>query len=72
MPLMGMLSRPAFDAIEKAAANGNQAAYELVSYWVGQGVGLIDQVRSATAIVQEFKVEFADAVENLMGSLEEA
>ena len=36
-----------------------------MSYFVGQGVGLIDSVRSAGAVVQEFKEDFADAVEHI-------
>ncbi|RYX88268.1 MAG: nitronate monooxygenase, partial [Bradyrhizobiaceae bacterium] len=38
-----------------------------VSYFVGQGVGLIDSVKSAGAVVQEFKQDFAEAVEALNG-----
>jgi hypothetical protein len=32
---------------------------------VGQGVGLIDSVKSARQVVEEFKLDFADAVEEL-------
>lgn len=66
MPLMSMLSMPAFRHIEKAAAGGNGKAVDLVSYFVGQGVGLIDGVSSATAVVQQFKQDFAGSVSNLM------
>jgi NAD(P)H-dependent flavin oxidoreductase YrpB (nitropropane dioxygenase family) len=31
----------------------------------GQGVGLIDSVKSASAVVQEFKEDFAEAVEHM-------
>ena len=40
-------------------------ARDLVSYFVGQGVGLIDSVKSAGAVVQEFKEEFVEAVEHM-------
>ncbi|HEY9091343.1 nitronate monooxygenase [Parasphingorhabdus sp.] len=70
MPLMAMISMPSFDRIDRAADGGNEQAKELVSYWVGQGVGLIDAIRSATAVVQEFKEDFADSVENLMKTIE--
>ncbi|MGB6638855.1 MAG: nitronate monooxygenase, partial [Bradyrhizobium sp.] len=40
-------------------------ARDLVRYWVGQGVGLIDSVKSATTVVQEFKEDFAEAVEHM-------
>jgi NAD(P)H-dependent flavin oxidoreductase YrpB (nitropropane dioxygenase family) len=59
MPLMGAISVPAFDRIDRAAAAGHEGARELVSYFVGQGVGLVDSVRSAGAVVQSFKEEFA-------------
>ncbi len=71
LPLMGMLSQPAFARIDKAAEGGNAQARDLVSYWVGQGVGLIDGVRSAGAVVQEFKAEFADAVGALLELVED-
>ena len=46
-------------------------ARDLVSYFVGQGVGLIDSVKSAGAVVQEFKEDFADAVEHMNMLMEE-
>jgi NAD(P)H-dependent flavin oxidoreductase YrpB (nitropropane dioxygenase family) len=65
MPLQSVISRDAFDSIDRAAAAGNARARELVSYFVGQGVGLIDSVKSAGAVVQEFKEDFAEAVEHM-------
>ena len=70
MPLMGMVSEPSFQKIEKAVVGGNQAAFELVSYFVGQGVGLVDQVRSARSVVQDFRGEFAEAVMGLSAMME--
>jgi NAD(P)H-dependent flavin oxidoreductase YrpB (nitropropane dioxygenase family) len=65
MPLQSIISRDAFASIDRAAAAGNARARDLVSYFVGQGVGLIDSVKSATAVVQEFKEDFAEAVEHM-------
>ncbi len=65
MPLQSIISRDAMASVDKAAATGHAGARELVSYFVGQGVGLIDSVKSATAVVQEFKEDFAEAVERL-------
>jgi NAD(P)H-dependent flavin oxidoreductase YrpB (nitropropane dioxygenase family) len=65
MPLQTLVSTDAFRAIDKAAAGGNQRARELVSYFVGQGVGMVDSVKSAGAVVQEFKTEFLEAVEHM-------
>ena len=65
MPLQSMISRDAFISIDRAAAAGNPQARDLVSYFVGQGVGLVDSVKSAGAVVQEFKEEFIEAVEHM-------
>ena len=65
MPLQSIISRDAFSSIDRAAAAGNAQARDLVSYFVGQGVGLIDSVKSAGAVVQEFKEDFIDAVEHM-------
>lgn len=72
MPLMGMVSEPAFARIERAAAAGNESARELVSYFVGQGVGLVEDVRPAKAVVQAFREEFADAVGSLLAMLDDS
>ena len=69
MPLMGMVSEPAFARIEREAAAGNAEARELVSYFVGQGVGLVEQVRSSRQVVQDFREEFLDAVGSLAASV---
>ena len=69
MPLMGMVSEPAFHRIERAAEAGHPEARELVSYFVGQGVGLVEEVRPSRAVVQAFREEFVEAVERLGSSL---
>ncbi|MGV6807786.1 MAG: nitronate monooxygenase [bacterium] len=71
MPLMSMIAMPAFKQIDKSVENGNQQAVDLVSYWVGQGVGLVDSVRSSGQIVQSFKEEFAESIMGLNALLEE-
>ncbi len=70
MPLMSLLSEPALRAIDKAAVNGNPAAQALSTYWVGQGVGLVNEVHSAGAVVQDFKQEFAAGFEALAGAID--
>ncbi|HBK15447.1 MAG TPA: monooxygenase, partial [Erythrobacter sp.] len=44
---------------------GNDNARELVSYFVGQGVGLVEQVRSSRQVVQDFREEFLEAASSL-------
>jgi NAD(P)H-dependent flavin oxidoreductase YrpB (nitropropane dioxygenase family) len=67
MPLQGILSEPAMRRIVLAAEGGNEKARQLVSYFVGQGVGLIESVRSAREVVRDFMTEFAEALEDLHG-----
>ena len=70
MPQMGLLSQPAFRRIEKAAAAGKPGARDMVSYFVGQGVGLIEQIRSASGVVQDFKEDYLAAIERINATLE--
>ena len=71
MPLMSMLSQPALTTVDRAADGGNAKACELVTYWVGQGVGLVEGIYGAGAVVQQFKEEFAEAMEQLMDTIAE-
>lgn len=71
MPLQSLISEGALRAIERSAAAGNPAARNLVTYFVGQGVGLIDSIKSARQVVEEFKLDFADAVEELQNLSQE-
>jgi NAD(P)H-dependent flavin oxidoreductase YrpB (nitropropane dioxygenase family) len=64
------LAQPAFAKIDRAVEKGNVEAKDLASYWVGQGVGLIDSVRSTGHVVQEFKEQFGEAILNLNTLLE--
>ncbi len=65
MPLQGLLAEPAMQRVNKSAEAGNAAALPLVSYFVGQGVGLVDGIPSARSVVQDFMAEFADALEDM-------
>jgi NAD(P)H-dependent flavin oxidoreductase YrpB (nitropropane dioxygenase family) len=69
MPLMGMVAEAAFGRITRDAERGHDGARALASYFMGQGIGLIDEIASATSIVQQFKEEFADAVGSLLPHL---
>ena len=65
MPFQGLVSEPAFAAIDRAAQKGNAGARELVSYFVGQGVGMVDSVKTCREVVREFMEEFAEALDDL-------
>ena len=65
MPFMSLISEGALRAADAAAQGGNAKARDLVTYFVGQGVGLVDDVRSAGQVVQDFKTGYIAAVERL-------
>ena len=69
MPFQSLISEPALRRADKVAAGGNEAARELVTYFVGQGVGLVESVTSARAVVQSFMEEYVEAVETLNGAV---
>ncbi|MFI5352438.1 MAG: nitronate monooxygenase [Candidatus Binatales bacterium] len=71
MPLQSLISEPALHAAERAAAKGNAKARELVTYFVGQGVGLVDSVKSTRTVVKEFMEEFVEAISDLQALTEE-
>ena len=70
MPLQSLLVEPALLRIDKLAQSGHAGARDLATYWVGQGVGLMNQEQTAAAVVQEFKADFLDACERLTTSLD--
>ncbi|MBV8359916.1 MAG: nitronate monooxygenase [Deltaproteobacteria bacterium] len=65
MPFQSMLSEPALRAAQRVAQSGNSKARELVTYFVGQGVGLVDSIKSSRVVVQEFMQEFAEALDEM-------
>ncbi len=70
MPLQSMVAEPVLQRIEVLAEGGHDGAAQLATYWVGQGVGLMNQAMSATAVVQGFKEDYLTAVERLMATVE--
>ncbi len=65
MPLQRFVAEPALEEIDRLSIIGHQGAKKLSTYWVGQGVGLMDQKLSACETVYKFKQEFAEAYERL-------
>ncbi|MGA2410959.1 MAG: nitronate monooxygenase family protein [Candidatus Binataceae bacterium] len=70
MPYQTLLSEPALRLALRAAERGNKKARELVTYWVGQCVGLTDTVKSTRAVVTEFMEEFAEAIDEMQSVTE--
>ena len=71
MPLQPMVAEPALQKVNKLAAGGHKGAQDLATYWVGQGVGLMNQSISASDVVQDFKEDFIGAYERMTGFFEE-
>ncbi|WP_428486934.1 NAD(P)H-dependent flavin oxidoreductase [Rhodopila sp.] len=65
MPLQGLISEPAMARVNRAAEAGNADAVALVSYFVGQGVGLVDSIPSCRQVVAGFMTEFAEALDDM-------
>ena len=72
MPLQSLVSEPALRKIDKLAEKGDPAAKRLATYWVGQGVGLMNAPLSVRTVVFDFMQDFAEAAERLGGFLEDA
>lgn len=70
MPLQSLVSEPCLTKVDKLSQSGHEGAKTLATYWVGQGVGLMNQPMSAGAVVQKFKEEYLQAFERLSGSLD--
>jgi NAD(P)H-dependent flavin oxidoreductase YrpB (nitropropane dioxygenase family) len=71
LPLQNMISEPALRRIDKLAATGHEGAQQLATYFVGQGVGLMNRVKPAREVVLEFIEDYVTAAERLAGSLDD-
>lgn len=71
MPLQSIVTEPAMRKITKLADGGHEGAKELASYFVGQGVGLMNHAQSARSVVYEFMEDYLAAAERLQGTLDE-
>ena len=70
MPLQSLVTEPALGRVDKLSQSGHAGAKDLATYWVGQGVGLMNRQMSAAAVVQEFKEDFFNAFVRLSDALE--
>ncbi len=67
MPLQSLVSEPALRKVDKLSEGGHEGAKALATYWVGQGVGLMNEAMSAGQVVQAFKEDWVAACERLNG-----
>ena len=70
-PVQPLVAEPALRKLDKLSQAGNQKAIELSTYWVGQCVGLMNEVKSAGEVVQDFKEDFIEAYDRLNTTLED-
>ena len=69
LPLQNMLVEPVLRRVDKLAAQGHPGAQALATYFVGQGVGLMNKVKPAREVVLEFIEDYVTAAERLSASL---
>jgi NAD(P)H-dependent flavin oxidoreductase YrpB (nitropropane dioxygenase family) len=65
MPLQPLVSEPALSKITKMAEGGHPGARQLATYWVGQGVGLMNEVQSCKSVMYDFMQDFLAATEKM-------
>ncbi|MEH6791051.1 nitronate monooxygenase family protein [Parasphingorhabdus sp.] len=69
MPLQSLVAEPPLRVIDKLSQGDSQGAKDLATYWVGQGVGLMNEQMTAGQVVQGFKEDFLTAFERLSANL---
>jgi NAD(P)H-dependent flavin oxidoreductase YrpB (nitropropane dioxygenase family) len=70
MPFQHILTGRALQLAEKSTDGGNSKAREVLTQGVGQAIGLVNESKSCRSIVQEFKEDFADAVESMQALMD--
>ena len=69
MPLQTFISEPPLRLIDKLAQSGHAGAQTLSTYWVGQGVGLMNESLTTATVVRQFKEDFVRAYERLTAAI---
>lgn len=71
MPLQSYVSEPPLSRVAKLAEGGHEGARQLATYFVGQGVGLMDTIQSTRDVMREFMEDYLEAVERLAGVIDD-
>ena len=71
MPLQTLVSEPAMRKVRAMAEIGHDGAREVETHYVGQGVGLVENIQSARNVVYSFKEDFVKAYGRLSDFLGE-
>ena len=61
MPVRGQLTAYVMHRAERSVAAGNPRARLVLNQIVGQGVGMMDEVKTSAQIVREFREDFRSA-----------
>jgi len=69
MPMQSVVSDTAMSKVLKLANGGHDGAKQLASYFVGQGVGMMNKTTSSREIVREFMEDYIAAVDRLSASI---
>ncbi len=71
MPLQSLVTEPVMAKVIKLADGGHDGAKQLASYWVGQGVGMMNATQSVRAVVVGFMEDFLEAQARLQTVVEQ-
>ena len=71
MPLQSLVAEPALAKVAKLAEGGHTGAKALATYFVGQGVGLMNDIQSTRDVMREFMEDYLAATERLSASIEQ-
>ncbi len=69
MPLQTMLTGSAQLRIARSSAREGSGAQQLATYFVGQGVGLLDRIRPAREVVADMVAEYLDVASRFAAQL---
>jgi NAD(P)H-dependent flavin oxidoreductase YrpB (nitropropane dioxygenase family) len=69
MPLQSLLSEPVMRRVDALAEQGNKGAQELATYWVGQGVGLMNKATTVRDVIYEMAQDYAQAADRLAATI---
>lgn len=71
MPLQSLVSEPALRKVVKMAESGHAGAKQVATYFVGQGVGMMNETLGSRQVVYDFMEDFLAANERLKGFIDD-
>jgi NAD(P)H-dependent flavin oxidoreductase YrpB (nitropropane dioxygenase family) len=71
MPLQTMLTASAQQRIARSSSREGSGAQQLATYFVGQGVGLLDRVRPAKEVVADMVTEYLEVAARFAAQLDD-